>query len=238
MAKGNPAEGDTAKVDRQIVLVAFKQKVSKYDIDPTTKKRTKGVPIEVDGNAFLKYPEKLISYFNIPIYTPTGAETSASTKVIQRAAYTRLFYTSVDGTTSRTINVRAHDVIVAQRTGKAAVLSVTVPTGKLTAKANKRSVAFAFPGHFTIAMVAQALGTMLNNAPADKKPVYFKTKAGAQYLIPYGTSTDKIAGRDSGAWLATTPIAVANQDNPDNIPSGTQEILGTGGDRDAATGGI
>lgn len=225
----------TTKVSRGAVLLGWQVQRPKYNIDPITKKKTNsGSTVTVRGSTILYYPTKLIDWFNIATYEPTA--TTGDVTLIKVDQSTKNFYDSITDAAAKTVNVREFERLGGNKQSRRTGRSVQVPLGdsKRTPKGNPRLVSFLFPNFFNLIMVSQALGQMMGNANANRKPAYFISESGVTYPV-YTTAnvnTDGlIPGATSGAWVTTTLVTASNIDNPDDIPSDTN-VIGAAGDRD------
>lgn len=239
-SKATNNQKDTPKVDRSIILLGWTTKRTKRQKDATTGEyvSTPGDSVTITGTTRLFYSKKVVDWFNIPTFNPTDDVGDADAlKTVKVKQHNRAFYTAIDDVTQKNIVVPEFYRIVAVDNGaKARGKSVLVPIGdnKVTAKGNPRTVSLIFPKFFNNIMIAQALGTMLYNATATKKPSYFTTRNGTSYRIPFNQATAPLNGIDCGAWIAGTEVMGTNLDNQDNIPASGGSTASSAGDRDKA----
>ena len=238
--KATNSQFDTKKVNRSIVLLGWQAQRVKATIDPTTGKRTStGNDIIITGTTKLYYPQKLVAWFNIPTYTPPttgGGGNDKDLKVVKVKAHTRSFYSSIDDTTATPISIPTFYRIIGggggvKNRGKSVL--VNLGEGKLTARNTPRTISLKFPKFFNNIMIAQALGQMLFNASATKKPAFFTTRNGTTYMIPYNSSKTPLNSTGVGAWLVTVESPGTNQDNPDDIGA-SNSVISSAGDQDGA----
>ena len=230
VASGNP-EGDTPKVDRSIIIFNWQKKVKVYTTNeqgqPTSERTTK------KANLILSIAEATRDIFNIPKFTPSDAVADEiETYAVKAYTYTR--YKNIGDAQGVAVEVPAHRRKKPASTPPSELVKhhIQIPVlDKKTAKGYTRTVSFSFPTFFSVAMLCQAVGTMLAGAPSDRKTPHFIFQ-GRRHPIPYGAPKDQpFAGFDHGAWLATALIEPSG--------GGTDVIIvDISGDRDGtATGG-
>ncbi len=184
------------------VIIAFEKQMAKSSTPAT------GDDVTVKSNVFLILPDRTVETFNIPI--PSETFKADAYINVKGSKYSRE-YQKPDGTYD------SKEIVVPPYQRKAGSISHGFRTIRfadssrpMSAGSTKyRTASIRFPSWFTILMLSQALGTMLK---AHEPKSWSIDGTGKSY--PFVTSTEGlVTGRDSGAWVVTTPITSVNTED-------------------------
>lgn len=225
------------KVKSKLVLLNFQRTWAKYA--KTGANWVKNGSQTITGNVLLRLSENLIDHYKIEVYTGAAPQPQVPKLVeVTPTQVTRHLTIAGTGTSgTKVYDRRGYKRTSSSRKGRKKTKPIRIPLGdKKTVKGNERYVTIPFPVWFSGAMIMQALGTMLANAAADRKPLNFVTAAGGRVLIPYNvTAGAPPTGWDDGAWISQSLVVGTNIDDPnDPFYSDTTEVSGSSGDHDGA----